>query len=132
MRLLLDTHIAVWAAIDPNSLTAAERTLMADAEGPLILSSVSVWELRLKWNSLYMSGERKGPVHPAAIVSFAAAMDWELLTLTAKHAAAELAEPILHKDPFDELLLIQAQEEGMRLLTRDTKLAAHRLAIAAP
>jgi PIN domain nuclease of toxin-antitoxin system len=112
-------------------LTEAERTLMADAEGPLILSSVAVWELRLKWNSLYVSGQRKGPVHPSAIVAFAVAIDWELLTLTAKHAAAALAEPMSHKDPFDELLLIQAQEEGMRLLTRDAKLAAHPLAITA-
>ena len=113
-----------------NSLTEAERTLMADAEGPLILSSVAVWELRLKWNSLFVSGQRKGPVHPSAIVAFAAAIDWELLPLTARHAAAELAQPLGHKDPFDELLLVQAQEEGMRLLTRDTKLIGHPFAIS--
>jgi PIN domain nuclease of toxin-antitoxin system len=56
-------------------------------------------------------------------------MGWEILPLTAHHAAAELADPIPHKDPFDELLLVQAQEEGMRLLTRDTKLEGHPLAV---
>jgi PIN domain nuclease of toxin-antitoxin system len=67
---------------------------------------------------------------PASVVAFAAAMDWELLSLTARHAAAELAQPLGHKDPFDELLLVQAQEEGMRLLTRDAKLIGHPFAIA--
>lgn len=48
--------------------------------------------------------------------------------MTAQHAAAELIPPLTHKDPFDELLLVQAQEEGMRLLTRDAKLMGHPLA----
>ena len=63
------------------------------------------------------------------MVAFARAVDWELLPLTASHAAAKLAHPLAHKDPFDELLLLQAQEEGMRLLTRDTKLVGHPLAV---
>jgi PIN domain nuclease of toxin-antitoxin system len=83
LKLLLDTHIVIWAALDP-----------------------------------------------AAVVAFAAAIDWELLPLTPRHAAAELIHPLGHKDPFDELLLIQAQEEGMRLLTRDTKLIGHPFAVA--
>ena len=130
MRLLLDTHIAIWAALDPGALTQAERRAMAGANAPLVLSAVAVWELRLKWHTLHISGARKGPVEPASVVAFAAAVDWELLPLTARHAAALLAEPLGHKDPFDELLLVQAQEEGMRLLTRDAKLAGHQCALA--
>ena len=130
MRLLLDTHIAIWAALDPDALTDAERGLMAGADAPLVLSAVAVWELRLKWHSFHISGTRKGPVDPASVVAFAAAMNWELLPLTARHAAAELARPLGHKDPFDELLLVQAQEEGMRLLTRDAKLIFHPCAVA--
>ena len=64
------------------------------------------------------------------MVAFAAAIDWELLPLTARHAAAELAQPLGHKEPFDELLLVQAQEERMRLLTRDAELIGHPLAVA--
>ena len=101
---------------------------MAEAETPLVLSAVAVWELRLKWHSFHISGGRKGPVNPAAVVAFAARIDWEFLPLTAHHAAAELAHPLGHKDPFDELLLVQAQEEDMRLLTRDSKLAGHPFA----
>ncbi len=129
MRLLLDTPIAVWAALDPDALTDAERNRMARADAPLVLSAVAVWELRLKWHRFHISGGRKGPVAPASVVAFAAAMDWELLPLTARHAAAELARLLGHKDPFDELLLVQAQEEGMRVLTRDAKLAGYALAI---
>ena len=125
MRLLLDTHIAVWAALDPDALTAAERAQLARSDAELVLSAVAVWELRLKWHSLGISGGRKGPLDPAVIVTFARAVDWALLPLTAAHAAAALAPPLPHKDPFDELLLVQAQEEGMRLLTRDSKLLGH-------
>jgi PIN domain nuclease of toxin-antitoxin system len=130
LRLLLDTHIAIWAALDPDALTAAERRQLEAANAPLVLSAVSVWELRLKWHSFHISGSRKGPVAPATVVAFARAIGWALLPLTAIHAAAELTQPLGHKDPFDELLLVQAQEEGMRLLTRDAKLIGHPLAVA--
>lgn len=129
MKLLLDTHIAAWAALDPDALTSNERRRMASSDALLVLSAVSVWELRLKWHSLHVSGARKGPIAPNDVVAFALAMDWELLSVTARHAAAQLARPLTHKDPFDELLLVQAQEEGMRLLTRDAKLVGHPLAI---
>lgn len=130
MSLLLDTHLAVWAALDPDALTEAERGVMAGSDAPLVLSAVSVWELRLKWHSFHISGTRKGPIEPATIVAFAQAIGWVFLPLIVRHAAAELSHPIGHKDPFDELLLIQAQEEGMRLLTRDAKLIGHPLAIS--
>ncbi len=103
---------------------------MAGANIRIILSAVAVWELRLKWHSFHISGARKGPLDPGDVVAFAKAIDWELLPLTAGHAAARLTQPLGHKDPFDELLLVQAQEEKMRLLTRDAKLIDHPLAIA--
>lgn len=130
MRLLLDTHIAVWAALDPDALTEAERKRMAGTDTQLVLSAVAIWELRLKWHSFHIFGARKGPINPAAVAAFAEAIAWELLPLTARHAAAELAQPLGHKDPFDELLLVQAQEEGMRLLTRDAKLVGHPFSVS--
>ena len=130
MRLLLDTHIVIWVALDPDALTDDERRLMASADAPLVLSAVAVWERRLKGHSFHISGRRKGPVDPASVVAFAAAVDWELLPLTAHHAAALRAQPLGHKDPFDELLLVQALEEGMRLPTRDARLMHHPFAVA--
>ena len=102
---------------------------MTGADVRLVLSAVVVWELKLKWHSFHISGSRKGLIGPAAVVAFAEAVAWELLPLTASHAAAELAQPLGHKDPFDELLLVEAQEEGMRLLTRDAKLVGHPFAV---
>lgn len=130
MRLLLDTHIAVWAALDLDALTEDERGWMAAPGTPLVLSAVAVWEPRLKWHSLHISDARKRPIDPAAVVTFGTAMNWKMLPLTARHAAAGLPQPLAHKDPFDELLLVQAQEEGMRLLTRDGKLVGHPFALA--
>jgi len=98
---------------------------MERADAPLVFSAVAVWELRLKWHSFHISGARKGLLDPACVVSFAAAMEWEFLPLTARHAAARLLQPLEHKDPFDEMLLVQAQEEGLRLLTRDARLVHH-------
>jgi PIN domain nuclease of toxin-antitoxin system len=130
VRLLLDTHIAIWAVLDPDALSEAERQRLSRAGTRLVLSAVTMWELRLKWHSFHISGTRKGPVAPASVLAFAAAVDWEFLPLTAHHAAADLLHPLNHKDPFDEMLLVQAQEEGLRLLTRDSKLASHPLAIS--
>ena len=128
MRLLLDTHIVVWTALDPGALTQAERHLMSAAEMPLFVSAVTIWELRLKWHRFNPAGRRKGPIGPGSILAVALAAGWTLLPLSARHAAADLQVPIAHTDPFDELLLVQAQEEGLRLLTRDGKLTGHPLA----
>ncbi len=129
MRLLLDTHFVVWLTLAPDLLTEAERACLENAEGPPVLSAVAVWELRLKWHSFHATSGRKGPVDPATPVAFGAAVGWEFLPLTLRHAAAGLMDPLGHKDPFDELLLVQAQEEGLRLLTRDERLVGHPLAV---
>lgn len=103
MRLLRDTHIAVWAALAPDALTEAEWRQMEGADTRLVLSAVAVWKLRLKWHSFHISGGRKSPLDPAVVLAFAQAINWELLPLTARHAAAELVQPLRHKDPSDEL-----------------------------
>ena len=61
----------------------------------------------------------KGVIVPGVLHRFIAAMGWILLPLTARHAAADLASSLLHHDRFDELLFIEAQVEGLSLLTRD-------------
>ncbi len=106
-------------------LSGSERELMARADTTLVLSAVAVWELRLKWHSFHISGSRKGPINPAV----AEKIGWTFLPLTSHHAMAALIHPLPHKDPFDELLLVQAQEEAMRLLTRDSQVAFHPLAL---
>lgn len=130
MRLLLDSHIAIRAATDETTLTPGEHAALAEG-GPPVVSVVSIWESRLEWNSVHASGIRKGPMAPEILLAFVEAMGWPLLALSARHAAAALTIPLAHRDPFDELLLAQAQVEGLRLLTRDVLLKDHPLALLA-
>ena len=92
---------------------------------------ISIWEMRLKYRALYPSGDRKSPYDPNDVVAALERQGVMFLTMTARHAASDLETPIAHKDPFDELLLVQAQEEGLKLLTADRRLIGHPLAIPA-
>jgi PIN domain nuclease of toxin-antitoxin system len=130
VRLLLDTHIAYWLSLHPERLTAGELRLLSESTDSLAYSAVSIWELRLKWNSFHPSGARKGPVSPDTVLSTLRLAEFEELSLTAGDAAAELSVAMPHKDPFDELLLVQAQQNDRRLLTRDANLAGHPLAVS--
>lgn len=128
MRLLLDTHFVYWAAIRLDLLSTAEIDLIGQAE-ERVISAVSFWELRLKWDRFHPSGTRKGPVDPADLLDAVTRGSFTLLPLSLLQAVTVLATPIEHRDPFDELLLAQAQAEGLRLLTRDRALLTHPLAL---
>lgn len=130
MRLLLDTHILLWAIVDPGLLSIHEDRLLRATGTEVYVSAVSIWEIRIKSNTFDRSGARKLETSPLAALAFVGEMGWNMVALTAAHAAAALRDPVPHKDPFDELLLVQAQEDGLRLLTRDRSLAGHPLAAA--
>lgn len=129
MRLLLDTRILIWLAVDEGDLAPREREILETPDLEVVCSAVSLWELRLKWNSTTVRGERKGRVPPEIVLDLVRDAGWTFLPLRPEHAVAALDVPIAHKDPFDELLLVQAQVEGLRLLTRDKGLIGHPLAI---
>lgn len=116
--------------MNPALLSLAEQAAIRTEPGPLV-SAVSIWEARLKWQSWHASGTRKGVITHDDLMLFIEQVGWTLLPLSARHAAATLDSPVEHKDPFDELLLVQAQVEGLRLLTRDRMLVGHPLAITA-
>jgi PIN domain nuclease of toxin-antitoxin system len=127
LRLLLDTHIALWLVASQDELSSGEWAILRDPSHDLFLSAVSVWELRLKWDSLHKSGDRKGPVDPGEALEGFKRLRLVVVALEAEVAAAPLAYPIEHRDPFDQLLLVQAQEAGLKLLSRDEKLIGHPL-----
>lgn len=131
MRILLDTHIALWLTLGEGLLKSGERARLGAQSTEVLFSAVSIWELRLKWHSFHLSGKRRGPVHPRQVLETLLDGGMTLLPLTGLHAVAELEISLPHKDPFDELLLVQAQEEGCKLLTRDASLANHPLAVTA-
>ena len=95
------------------------------------MSAVSIWEMRLKHNARHPSGERRSRFSPDDVVAALEDQEVTFLPMTIRHAARELETPLDHKDPFDEMLLVQAQEEGLRLLTVDRRLVGHPLAVVA-
>jgi PIN domain nuclease of toxin-antitoxin system len=131
MRLLLDTHFAVWLATQRDRLKQTELALLINPENELWVSSVSIWEIRLKWNSYFKSGSRKGPIDPSELLALIEKLEIDLLPLLPSQAAATLISPTAHKDPFDELLLVHAQELGLKLLTRDRRLLRHPQVLSA-
>jgi PIN domain nuclease of toxin-antitoxin system len=121
MRLLLDTHIALWALLDDPRLGNEARALLIEPENSLTVSAVSVWEIAIK-HSL-QRGDM--PVSGAQALQFFIEAGYGLLPVTATHAAAVEGLPSLHADPFDRLLVAQALSEPMRLVTRDATVARY-------
>ena len=131
MRILVDTFYLYEFMAAPQQFGETERRFFDEHEAQLQLSVVSIWEMRLKYHARRASGERKSPFDPNEVVAALEGLDMTFLTMTERHAARELETPLSHKDPFDELLLVQAQAEGLKQLTTDRRMIDHLLAITA-
>ncbi|MEQ8403699.1 MAG: hypothetical protein RKE49_01285 [Oceanicaulis sp.] len=129
MRLLLDTHYVYAVAGAPIRTSAKERAFLNWRRADLSASVLSLWEIRLKWNARHRSGARKGPAEPDAVRAVLESLGVPILALRPEPICAPLDPPLPHGDPFDEMLLLQAEAEGARLLTRDKTLADHRLVL---
>jgi PIN domain nuclease of toxin-antitoxin system len=117
MRLLLDTHVALWWLSAHPRLNAPAREMIAGAE--CWLSAASVWEVAIKFRL------GKLPVAPDAVLSAARQGGIHLLPVQAEHAVATVALPALHADPFDRLLIAQARSDQLCLLTADAVVASY-------
>ena len=128
MKLLLDTHVLAWLVSDRAQLKARERTAIERHGRTMLVSTVSLWELRLKWRSNSKAAGADGLITPNDALRFCRRLSLEVVPLTVEDVTTTLDTPVPHRDPFDEILLIQAQRLDARLLTRDGALAAHPLA----
>ena len=124
MRLLLDTHIALWAVTDSPKLPARARALIVAPENDLFVSVASVWEIAIK-HALPKRGAGWMPISGQQAVGYFAQSGYVVLDITATHAVAIEGLPPLHSDPFDRLLVAQAREAPLRLLTHDARLGAY-------
>lgn len=131
MRLLLDSHFVLWLAVDANKLKAKEREFLALPDLKFVLSSVSIWELRIKWQSLERKNQASFGITPTELLIFWRSMNVEIAPLDPDLAVAVLRNPLPHKDPFDQLLVLQAQELGIKIFTRDNDILTHPLSISA-
>ena len=118
MRLLLDTHVLIWALIDPDRLKPSLRTILEDPGQEVLFSAASLWEIAIK----AALGRADFNVAPGEIL--VAALETGFVELPVRSAAAlAVADlPLHHRDPFDRLLVAQALAEPARLYTDDAAL----------
>lgn len=124
MKLLLDTHILLWMLAGSDRLGNEARALIGDRANQLLASSISIWEVAIKW-SLRRGAPADMPLSGRDFAGALANAGIEVLASTPSHAVALDDLPLLHGDPFDRLLLATAREEGMVLLTRNAVLAKY-------
>jgi PIN domain nuclease of toxin-antitoxin system len=124
VRLLLDTHIALWAVAEPARLPASARALIDDPENQLWYSVISLWEIGVK-HATVRRGVRQMESSAHEARYWFELSGFRELQLTADHATAVDELPLHHADPFDRLLVAQALAEPLRLLTVDRQLLAY-------
>ena len=119
MKYLLDTQLLLWAAA--GTLPSGAVRYIEEVSNALLFSSASIWEITIK-SSL---GRADFVVDPAAIYNGLLGAGYVELAVTSRHALLVRALPVLHKDPYDRILLAQASSEGITLLTADKVLAQY-------
>lgn len=135
MRLLLDTHVALWLLYEPRRLPPALAQSLVAGEFQVFVSLVSVWEVAIKHSLTRPDGSRKLDCGAADFLSGVAAAGCDLLPLAPAHCLyadclpyrANPATGKFHGDPFDRMLVAQARAEPLRLVTADPLLALHAL-----
>lgn len=116
MRLLLDTHVVLWWLADDPALPAAAREAISNPGAEVLVSAASAWEIAIK----KAAGRLEAPDD---LLDALEANEFSTLPITAGHALAAGALPPHHADPFDRMLVAQAQAEGLTLVSVDTRLA---------
>jgi PIN domain nuclease of toxin-antitoxin system len=115
VKLLLDTHILLWAAGDPSKLSRKTRSLLSAADSELLFSVASLWEIAIK----RQLGRADFKVEPRLLRRGLLDNGYRELVIASTHVVAIDALPDIHRDPFDRLLIAQARVEGITLLTSD-------------
>ena len=121
MKLLLDTHLLLWAAGEPKRLPKNIRTLLEDRDNELLFSAASLWEVAIK------SGLGRKDFRVEARLLRRGLLDngYSELPIVSDHVVAIESLPPIHKDPFDRVLVAQATVEGITLLTNDPVVAQY-------
>lgn len=117
MRVVIDTHVLLWALLDPQRLSRRERELIDDNE--VLVSAASIWEVGIK------SAIGRLDCDPRQILETLEPAGFKNLGISGLHAVVAASLPRLHGDPFDRMLIAQAQAESALLLTRDDALTAY-------
>jgi PIN domain nuclease of toxin-antitoxin system len=117
-RLLVDTHALLWWRGDYGRLGDGAREEMANPDSALFFSAASIWEMAIK----RAQGKLKVPANLLDTMEERGFME---LPVRSSHAILAGALPLLHQDPFDRMLVAQAQSEGLMLVTNDARIAVY-------
>jgi PIN domain nuclease of toxin-antitoxin system len=117
MRVLLDTHLLLWALATPGRLSPAARE--AITAGDVYVSAASIWEISIK------AQLGKLDANPRDVLTALEPAGFSLLPITGEHAVRVAELPAVHRDPFDRMLAAQASIEPMILLTNDSTLSQY-------
>ena len=123
--MLLDTQLLIWAAYAPQRLASPFAAELVDRHNDIRYSLASLWEVAIK-SSL---GREDFQVDPPALRRGLLREGFQELPIQAEHVLAVRDLPLIHRDPFDRLLVVQAQSEGLRLFTTDRRLAEYGEAV---
>jgi PIN domain nuclease of toxin-antitoxin system len=121
MKLLLDTHLLLWAAGEPKRLSKQARTLIDNPDNELLFSAASLWEVAIKRGL----GREDFKVDARLLRRGLLDNGYSELPIISDHVVATESLPLIHKDPFDRVLVAQATVEGVTLLTTDSLVAQY-------
>ncbi len=116
-RILVDTHLLLWAVSEPKKLPTQARRRIEEAE--VFVSAASIWEVSIK------TALGKLAADPTELLAELEPAGFRLLPVTGEHAAAVALLPPVHNDPFDRMLVAQAKTEPLILLTNDSVLGGY-------
>lgn len=124
MRLLLDTHVALWAIADHPNLSARARRLIKDPDNQVVVSAASIWEIAFK-HALARGLPNDRPISGQQALGYFRDAGFEVMDISPIHATTFESLPALHADLFDRMLVAQALATPLRLLTHDPRVVAY-------
>ena len=124
-RLLLDTHVALWALGDVDRLSAQSRSMIEDPANEVFVSAVSVWEVEIK----RAIGKLEAPGDFAAECRRRC---FDELAVSFEHAETAGRLPLHHSDPFDRMLIAQAIADDLELVSRDVAFGDYEVVVIEP
>jgi PIN domain nuclease of toxin-antitoxin system len=122
VRLLLDTHIAIWSILESQKIPPSVKSLIGDTANEVFVSSCSLWEIAIKSQRGRASSLSIDATMAQKIFARAG---FEVLDIRVEHILAIERLPLLHRDPFDRLIIAQALVEPLRLVTHDAAVARY-------
>jgi PIN domain nuclease of toxin-antitoxin system len=122
VRLLLDTHTLLWALSDVPRLSEGAHQAIEDSRNAVFVSAASAWEIAIKGASGRLTA-------PADLETRLEAKAFSPLDITVAHGLRAGALPLHHRDPFDRMLVAQAQMDRLTIVTRDPRIAIYEVAV---